>query len=112
MVASPLSWPGVNFVDALISGEPLEGVWIDRSGYYRARQRGKDVTLEDFTEHLKLPIAPLPCWAQLDQATRRDRVLQIIRDIEEETAERHAENSTAPLGREAVLEGGPSRLPS
>ena len=112
LVSGPLDWPGVNFVEALITGEPLKGIWIDRTGYYRACQRGDDVTLDDFTEHLELPIAPLPCWAHLDTATRRDQVLEIIRDIEEETAARHAENGTSPLGAAAVLAGDPHYYPA
>ena len=112
LVGSPLSWPGVNFVDALISGEPLKGIWIDRSGFYRARNRGEQVTLEDFTEHLELPITPLPCWAHLSPNIRRDRVLEVIRAIEQETATRHAQNGTVPLGPEAVLSGDPHYYPS
>ncbi len=112
LVDGPLDWPGVNFVDALITGEPLKGIWIDRSGYYRACQRNEDVTLEDFTEHLELPIAPLPCWTHLSQETRRDLVLDIVRKIEDETAAGHAENGTAPLGVEAVLAGNPHYYPA
>ncbi len=112
LVSGPLDWPGVNFVEALITGEPLKGIWIDRSGYYRACQRDEDVTLEDFTEHLELPIAPLPCWARLSQESRRELVLDIIREIEEETAARHAENGTTPLGAEAVLAGDPHYYPA
>ncbi len=111
LVSGPLDWPGVNFLDALITGEPLKGIWIDRSGYYRARSRGENVSLEDFTEHLELPIAPLPCWAHLNQESRRDFVLDIIREIEEETAANHAANGTAPLGAEVVLAGDPHDYP-
>ena len=111
LVSSPLDWPGVNFVDALITGDPLKGIWIDRSGYYRASRRDESVTLEDFTEHLELPIAPLPCWAHLSQDSRRNLVLDIIRKIEEETAAHHAANGTTPLGAEAVLAGDPHYYP-
>ncbi len=112
LVASPLDWPGLNFVEALITGEPLKGIWIDRSGYYRARRRGDDVTLDDFTEHLELPIAPLPCWAHLDPGSRRDEALAIIRNIEQETAAKHAEQGTTPLGAEAVLARNPHYFPA
>ena len=112
LVSSPLDWPGVNFVDALITGEPLKGIWVDRSGYYRACRRDQEVTLEDFTEHLELPIAPLPCWAHLSQESRRDLILDIIRKIEEETAAHHAENGTSPLGAEAVLACDPHYYPA
>ena len=70
------------------------------------------MTLEDFTEHLELPIAPLPCWAYLDQSARRERVLDIIKQIENEAAARHMENGTAPLGPQAVLAGDPHYYPA
>ena len=112
LVASPLDWPGVNFVEALLTGKPLKGIWIDRSGYRRALQQGRAVTLEDFTEHLELPIEPLPCWRHLDHATRREHILEIIRNIEEETAAMHVERGTSPLGPEAVLHADPHFRPS
>lgn len=111
LVSSPLDWPGVNFAEALISGEPLRGIWIDRSGYYRAKQRGKDVTLEDFTEHLELPLEPLPCWRDVEPATRRRYVLEIVRQIEVETAAQHRELGSRPMGAEAVLAGDPHFRP-
>ena len=108
---SPLDWPGVSFAEALISGEPMEGVWIDRTGYHNARKQGKDVTIEDFTEPMELRLTPLPCWQHEDQTTRRRYVLEIIRIIEEKAAARHAENETASLGRDFVLEGEPHYRP-
>ena len=100
------------FVDALISEEPLKGIWIDRSAHHRARQRGEDVTLDDFTEHLELPLTPLPCWQHLDRNTRRQKVFEIIRDIEIETEAKHKEKGTIPLGREAVLACDPHYRPT
>ena len=111
LVASPLDWPGVSFADALLSGEPLRGVWVDRTGYTRARQRGEEVTLADFTEPMELDLAPLPCWAHLDVAVRRDLVLGLIREIEDDTAARHRVDGTAPLGAAAVLAGDPRDRP-
>ena len=108
---SPLDWPGVPFAEALISGEPLEGVWIDRTGFRRARDRGEDVTLDDFREPMELPLAPLPCWQHLDHGARRQKVLEIVRQIEEETAARHAAKGTTPLGSEFVRDGDPYYRP-
>ncbi len=96
----------------MLSEEPLRGIWIDRTGYYRALQQGKDVTLEDFTEHLELELTPLPCWAHLDRATRRNLVLEMIRDIEEETVARHQTKGTVPLGATAVLTCNPHEYPA
>ena len=107
LVASPFDWPGVNFLDALLTGEPLKGIWIDRTAYNTARRQGKDVSEEDFTEHLELPLEPLPCWRHLDQETRRKYVLEIVRHIEEETERRHADAGTRPVGVKAALDHDP-----
>ena len=107
LVDSPLDWPGVPFAEALVTGEPLRGVWIDRSAYCLARRRNKDVTLEDFTEHLELNLAPLPCWALRGSAARRSEVVDIVGEIEAETAFRHVTEGTKSLGAEGVLNGSP-----
>ena len=111
LVASPSEWPGVQFCNALTSGEALKGIWINRSAYYRAKQRGKDVTLDDFTEHLELKLSPLPCWCDLDHETRQELVKGIVRQIEQETALRHTREKTEPLGIAAVLGGDPHFRP-
>ncbi len=111
LVGSPIQWPGVGFAAALMTGEPLKGIWIDRSGYSRARAKGKAVTLDDFTEELELPLAPLPCWQEVDAATRRDYVTEMVRQIEDETAKVHAAEGTSPLGVLAVLAGDPHFRP-
>ncbi len=112
LVHSPLDWPGVPFAEALITGEPLEGIWIDRTAYCRALDRGEDVTLEDFTEHLSLELKPLPFQRHMSREQRRSMVLEMVRKIEEETVARHRADGTAPLGVEAVLAADPHDRPS
>jgi len=36
---SPGDWPGVNSVNALLTGEPLRGTWFDRTREFAAHQR-------------------------------------------------------------------------
>jgi REP element-mobilizing transposase RayT len=60
LVPNPLDWPGVSTDRALLYGEKLEGVWYDRTGFYRAERKGKDVTLEDFAISYDVPLHPLP----------------------------------------------------
>ena len=111
LVGSPLDWPGVPFAEAMISGEPLRGIWIDRTAFFQAKNRGEDVSLADFTEHLELHLAPLPCFEHLDDRRRRSSVIGLIRQIEEETAARHRVEGTVPLGVEAVLAADPHSKP-
>ena len=112
LVHSPLDWPGVPFAEALITGEPLQGIWIDRTAYCRALDRGEDVTLDDFTEHLSLKIKPLPCHQHLGRDQWRSMALELVRKIEEDTAARHRAEGMAPLGVDAVLNADPHDRPS
>ena len=98
LVLSPSDWPGVHCVDALTNGEPLEGVWIDRTAFHEARKRGRDVSLEEFEEVLRLHLEPLPCWAHLEESAWRRNVADLVREIEAETLEMHRRNGTVPLG--------------
>ena len=112
LVHSPLDWPGVPFAEALITGEPLQGIWIDRTAYCRALDRGEDVTLDDFTEHLSLELKPLPCHQHLSRDQWRSMALELVRKIEEDTAARHRSEGTAPLGVDAVLNADPHDRPA
>ncbi|MDF1565578.1 MAG: transposase, partial [Deltaproteobacteria bacterium] len=49
LVTHPALWPGLNAVEALTRGTPTEGLWVDRTSFYRARRQGRlDLTEEDF----------------------------------------------------------------
>ena len=50
LVLSPRDWPGATCVNTLIAGHrEVQGDWYDRTGLYRARYRGEDAELHDFT---------------------------------------------------------------
>src|SRR5690606_24203834 len=49
LVWSPCDWPGVHTAWALVNGEPLRGIWVDRTAMYRARQRGERPRKADYT---------------------------------------------------------------
>ena len=42
LVERPQEWPGAHSVTALLTGEPLEGLWFNRTKEYAARRRGED----------------------------------------------------------------------
>ncbi len=111
LVMSPLDWPGVSSAEALITGEPMKGEWVDRTAYHHARNRGEDVSEADFTEELELHLTPLPSQAHLSARDYRQLVLEMVREIEAETLQRHRENKTAPLGVEAILSRHPHYRP-
>jgi len=55
-------WPGVHCVRNLLDGEPLEGLWFDRTKEYSARNRGKTISPGQFATTETVTLSPLPCW--------------------------------------------------
>ena len=108
---SPLDWPGVSSAEALITGQPMKGEWVDRTAFYRARNRGETVTEADFTEEMELHLTPLPSLAHLPVREYRKMMLEMVREIEQETLQRHRENETVPLGVDAILSRHPHYRP-
>lgn len=82
LVERPQEWPGAHSVTALLTGEPLEGLWFDRMKEYAARRRGEDfdrlkyATVEAFT------LDPLPCWSALSEDLYRKRIASLLAEIE------------------------------
>lgn len=111
LVMSPLDWPGVSSVESLITGEPMQGVWVDRTAYGRAKRRGQAVSEADFTEELELHLTPLPSLSHLSATEYRQLMIEMVREIEEETLVRHQENGTAPLGVDKILNRRPDYRP-
>ncbi len=105
LVASPKHWPGVTCVRALTEGKPLEGIWIDRSAQYRARECGKNAPDHEFTSAERLEITPLPCWQELTESQRQAKARKMVQEIESET------EGTSVLGRKAILGQDPHAAP-
>ena len=113
LVSSPLEWPGLSTAQALYLGQrELQGDWIDRTGLYRARRRGEDVTERDHLERVPVPLTPLPCWAHQGWEQRRDQARALIADIEQQTRSGHEQAGTRPLGARKVLAMSPLTRPA
>jgi len=113
LVASPRHWPGLSAAQALLSGQDLKGVWVDRSALYRARQKkaGLQVRPIDFEEKVTVKLSQLPCWADLSPEAYRQRVRELVEAIEKEAAALHAQQGTRPAGRREVLRQSPRYRP-
>jgi len=109
---SPTEWLGANSVDALLTGEPLEGVWFDRTRESAANRRGEPCGKYDHATRLELRLDPLPCWAHLEPEQIRQRVADMVEEIEQDAIEEHQRNGTEPKGREAVLREHPHYRPN
>ncbi|MEM9557987.1 MAG: hypothetical protein AAGC60_27265 [Acidobacteriota bacterium] len=112
LVLSPRDWPGVHSANALADGEPLRGVWIDRTKLYAARQRKGTVDDREFIIDEELELAPLPSWERISEQARRERVGVMLRRIERETLAMHEKAGTVPLGTTAIRRRLPHERPT
>ena len=106
-------WPGVHSAAALVEGEPLVGHWFDRTKEYAARQlRGeKDVREEQFATEERLEFSPLPCWAHLLEAEYRERVADLIAEIDKEGEEERQRTGKRSSGVDKILKADPHHRP-
>ena len=92
LVARLRDWPGVHSVRALLDGEPIRGLWFDRTKEYAARNRGEDFDRLKYATEETFELTPLPCWAHLSPEAYRERVAALVEEIEREaeTAEKRS----------------------
>jgi len=111
LVARPRDWPGAQCAAALMDGRSLEGLWWDRTREYAARARGERFHRQEYAVRERVELDALPCWRDLSRSEYRRRVGEVVREIEVETAARHARDGTRPLGVKAVLAQNPHDRP-
>ena len=111
LVARVLDWPGAHCAAALLTGESPVGVWYDRTRQHAARHRGDEASDAEFATAHRLELAPLPCWRHLAPEVVRQRVADMVGEIEGEAASRHRRDRTAPLGVRRVLRQDPHGRP-
>jgi REP element-mobilizing transposase RayT len=112
LVASPLEWPGAHTAHALLTGEPLVGIWRDRTQEYRFRLRGKEPEPTQFVTEEILTLDPLPCWKHLPVEEQRRRMADLMTEIEEEARIAMAAKGLEPLGADAVRRQQPHTRPN
>ncbi len=104
-------WPGIHAAQNIASGEPIRGIWRDRT--FEGRQsRGKkkpDPSSYLFAEELVL--TKLPCWSELSDDGYRERVGAIVRRVEEEAARKRAPEGKSCLGVAKILAQDPFASP-
>ena len=110
LVESPLRWPGVHAAKALLHGEPLEGVWFNRSKEWAARNRGLEVSRYDYATRYLVGFAQLPAFRHLTPEEYQNKVADLIREIEEEGRERRCGDDVA--GVEKILSQNPYEPPT
>ena len=97
LVESPLDWPGVSCAKALVHGEPLEGYWFNqhrRSG--RPATVARTVARYDFATRYLIHFAQLPAFRHLSEEEYRDRVAELIIEIQERRPRRSGTEILSP----------------
>jgi len=111
LVAGVEEWPGPHCASALLSGQPLQGVWINRTQEHLARQRSKAPEPQSFEEPETLTLEPLPCWNHLSPEQYRGQMESLVRSVEAEAEAQRKRSSKQPLGAEAILRQDPTAKP-
>ncbi len=104
-------WPGVHSAAALIDGTPLTGTWFDRTREYAARNQRQEITPRQFAEEESVILSPIPCWAHLPPEVYRERIADLVEEIESEAAHSRSRKGISVLGVDAILEQDPQHRP-
>jgi REP element-mobilizing transposase RayT len=99
LVETPTDWPGVHCASALLRGESLQGIWIDRTRECAARKAGKKYHRYTYADDETLPLTPLPCWRHLSTESHRQAIADLLAEI---TATARPNGSTA-IGSQAHI---------
>jgi hypothetical protein len=75
LVAHAQDWPGVHCVRELLAGEPIRGLWFNRTAEYAARNRGEGVAAilrqHPHTRPSKTKKSPVPFYHAATKAVRK-----------------------------------------
>jgi hypothetical protein len=111
LVARARDWPGVHCIREILAGEPIRGLWFDRTKEFAARNRGESFGRLTYASEEALVLTPLPCWAHLPPEAYRHRVADLMEAIESEAATALAASGRVPLGVAGVLRQNPETRP-
>lgn len=116
LVENPLEWPGVHCARALTEGRRLEGVWFDRTAFYRAQRRRKagepPVLEKDYKTLETLELSPLPCLQNLSESERRRHVENLIEKVAGEAASSRKAKGMMVLGARRLQRLHPHTQPN
>jgi hypothetical protein len=111
LVERPQDWPGAHSVNALLTGQSLEGTWFDRTQEFAARNRGEQFGARQYATREILELDPLPCWRHLSPEQYRSQIAGLVETIEAEARVRRKATGIEPLGPAAILRQSPLARP-
>ncbi|HTG36180.1 MAG TPA: transposase [Thermoanaerobaculia bacterium] len=112
LVARVSEWPGVHAAPALLAGTALEGIWVNRTAEYLAKQRGETKEPQDFEEPETLILEPLPCWEHLSSEQYRHQIECMVQEIEDTADAQRKRSGKQPLGPDAIRRQDPRTEPN
>lgn len=112
LVERPGDWPGVGSTRALLEGEALAGLWLDRTLQRRARGSAREADPDPFETPEQVTLSALPCWRHLPPESYRERVAELVTAIEREAAGERTKTGSTVLGAPAVLSQHPHHRPA
>ncbi|MES1241446.1 MAG: hypothetical protein ABUT39_07490 [Acidobacteriota bacterium] len=100
LVARILDWPGVHAARAILKDETLKGYWFDRTQEYAARNRGEEYDRRTYATEETFVLSRLSCWEHLSPEQYRQRVAELVEEIELDAQTARMERGTQVLGAE------------
>jgi hypothetical protein len=87
------------------------GDLVDRTKECAAVRRGEEFERMRYATTYPVLLSPLPCWEELSPELRQRRIMEIVREIDEEAAARLPEKCISPMGPDAVRRQQPHEIP-
>jgi len=112
LVERVCQWPGVHSAEALMHGTPLEGHWFDRTRQYAARNQSEELSREEYVFAESVVFSPIPCWAHLPADRYRERMKNLVEEVDAEAALARQRSGARVLGVKAILALDPQFRPS
>jgi hypothetical protein len=95
----------------LMTGAVAEGTWFDRTREHNARLRGKELERGESASPEIILLSPLPCWKHLAEEVYRERIREMVQEINEAAAVAREESQIPPLGPDGVRAQNPETRP-
>jgi hypothetical protein len=111
LVARLRDWPGLHCIRQLADGEPLAGIWYNRTQQYLARRKGEKPSPREHATVETVVFSPLRCWKHLSPEAYRNRVAKMAGGIEEEAAAARKGTRAEPFGAAKILAQHPHTRP-
>jgi hypothetical protein len=85
---------------------------VDRTRQYAARNQGEELRREEYVFAESVVLSPIPCWAHLPADRYRERVKNLVEEVEVEAALARKQSGARILGVKAILALDPQTRPT